>query len=147
MDVLGLFGRAVALAGTLAMMAVLATPRLVFEAAELELPVPEGVARGVAFVLMVVCFALFSGPSKFGADEVVRQPTAPVDHLLPMVPPETANQFPDLAALSTAVGLVAEGRKIEAIKAIRVSPEIDLKDAKELVEEIQRAVQPSLAPQ
>ena len=133
-------GRTVALAGTMVSMLVCVSPSAVFEAAGVEPMVSDALARGIGFVAMVICFALFSGPSKFGADEAVEQPRAPVDHLLPKVHEETANHFPDLAALATAVGLVAEDRKIDAIKAVRASNQIDLKEAKELVEELQRAI-------
>ena len=59
---------------------------------------------------------------------------------LPRVPKGTADKFPDRAALSMAVGFIADGKKIAAIKAVRLSQKIDLKDAKQLVEELQRAV-------
>ena len=134
------FGRMLALAGTLAAMLVVVSPTWVFEAIGAELTVSDGWARGIGFVAMLVCFALFSGPSNFGSSEVAQQPKAPVGYLLERIPEDTATRFADLTTLSTAVGLVADGRKIAAIKAVRAANDIDLRDAKELVEELQRAI-------
>lgn len=134
------FGRALALAGTLIGMLTFASPSMVLEAVGAPPIVSDGWARGIGLVTMVICFALFSGPSKFGAGEVIAQPEASVEHLLEQVPKETANRFPDLATLATAIGFVADGRKIAAIKAVRAANGTNLTDAKELVEELQRAI-------
>ena len=132
--------RIVFLVLTLGSIVLLISPGTVFDSLETAPPVSEGMARMIGFAGMFIFFAIFSGRSKFGEGQTTQCPRAQVDHLLLHVPPEIASLFPDPEALRRVVGFTVEGRKIEAIKALRTSAHTDLKDAKGMVERIQAAL-------
>jgi hypothetical protein len=132
--------RALYLALTLASMATLASPQHVFEMLGWNPPISHDMARMIAFALMFWFFALFSGPSKFGASDAIAPPPAPVDHLLPSVPAEIAARLPDREVLRQVVALMVEKRKIDAIKTVRLATQMGLKDAKEYVERLQASI-------
>ena len=136
--------RLIYLALTLASMAMLASPKLVFGMFGWNPPISEGVARMIGFAGIFLFFALFSGPSKFGAGESVEGPTASVDHLLPSVPADIAARLPDRDVLRKVVGLTIEKRKIDAIKTVRLATRMDLKDSKQFVERLQDALRQPL---
>ena len=135
--------RVVWLAGTLFGMLIIVAPHRSLAAVGVETEASSTVLRVTGAVLMAVCFWLFSGPSKFGAEDLDPEPDVPVDHLLAGL----RGAKPELVAklgegeLRTVMRHLATRRKIAAIKAVRVHTGLGLKDAKEFVEEIQAAIQ------
>jgi len=132
--------RLVYLALTLVSIALLISPETVLDAVETLPPISTGTARMAGFAGMFIFFALLSGQSRFGQDAAAASPKVQVEHLLQLVPPDIATLLKDPEVLRRVVGFAVEGRKIEAIKALRTAARTDLKDAKEMVERIQVAV-------
>jgi hypothetical protein len=99
-------------------------------------------ARGLGALITIVSFAIFSGPSKFGAGDAEPPPEIPVDHLIRSLEtfhPELVEQVGEDSTLRDILRHLAARRKIDAIKILRTATGRGLKDSKELVEAIRKA--------
>jgi hypothetical protein len=134
--------KTLAIAATLGGMAMMASPEAVFSQLGWSPGLSDTMARGVGAVITIVSFAIFSGPSKFGAAEEEPPPQIPVDHLITSLRtyhPELVEQVGEESTLRDVLRHLAARRKIGAIKLLRIATGRDLKDSKELVESIQQA--------
>lgn len=106
-----------------------------------DFPLSTGAARAVGAGLLLLGFVLFRAKSQ--ASDSSARPAMPIGHVLQLLKakePDLMDKFPEGELLETTVGHLLRRRKIQAVKLVREATSRDLKAAKELVDELERAI-------
>ena len=100
-----------------------------------------GAARAIGAGLLLLGLVLFKAKSQ--ASDSSDRPAMPVGYMLQLLKakePDLTDKFPEGELLETTVSHLLRRRKIQAVKGVREATSRDLKAAKELVDELERAI-------
>ena len=107
-----------------------------------DFPLSTGAARAIGAGLLLLGFVLFRAKSQ--ASDSSARPAMPIGYMLQLLKakePDLTDRFPEGELLETTVGHLLQRRKIQAVKVVRKATSRDLKAAKELVDELERAIE------
>lgn len=114
-------------------------PAETVSAVALDLPWSNVTVRAVAFLALLVSFAIFSGPSKFDVEEA---PTTPGDSVQRLAFAIESSETGLLDGISRddrkqILGHLKAGNKIAAIQSVREASSCGLREAQETVEQLE----------